>query len=102
VKFICPPVCCCQGAIMALKLSSSVLPQTPRTSTLPMAPVGDAAGDVAVPVGNREGLAVEVGVEVVGAVVIGVVVVGVGEAVEEQETEIIRTNKIPRTIRYLP
>ncbi len=103
---------------MALKLSSSELPQTPKTSTLLPAgkvakgeeeavAVGDTAGDpvaeaVAVLVGVRDGLLVAVEVVVVGAVVTGAVVVGVDEVVLVQEAAIISIIKIPRTIRDLP
>jgi hypothetical protein len=65
VKFIFAPVACSQGAIIALKLSNSELPQIPRTSTVLPAGSGangeaEAAGD-AVEVGLADGDALAVG-----------------------------------------
>jgi hypothetical protein len=45
VKFILPPVCCSQGATIAWKLASSSPPQTPSTSTDPIAPAGGTVPD---------------------------------------------------------
>lgn len=59
VKFIWPPVCCCHGATIALKLSSSEPPQTPRTSTVLPAGSGANGGEVAV--GDPEGGGLPVG-----------------------------------------
>jgi hypothetical protein len=55
VKFTLPPVVCCQGATIAMKLSCSELPQTPSTSTLPIAWAAVAEGKGKTPPGEAEG-----------------------------------------------